>query len=170
MARVQAAALAAQPAASRCGRIRSARPSAADTTAPSTNPACTGAVSQAAAPALRCHWLARAGTTAEAENHTAMASTSTRAMSPRCTSEYRTSQPRLGRRRLGPPAGIEPPAGIAPVAIGHGRYLVGHGVFQLEQMASDVVGRPVEGGDAPGHAEQAQRKLVTLRLVAGDGA
>ena len=90
MARVAPAAPAAQPATSRCGRIRSARPSAADPAAPATNPACTGAVIQAAAPALRCHWLASAGTTAEAENHTAMASTSTRAMSPRCTSGYRT--------------------------------------------------------------------------------
>ena len=90
MARVQPAAPAEQPATSRCGRIRSARPNAAEPTAPSTNPACTGAVIQAAAPALRCHWLARAGTTAEAENHTAMASTSTSAMSPRCTSGYRT--------------------------------------------------------------------------------
>jgi len=60
--------------------------------APSTNPAWTGAVNHAAPPALRCHWLAKAGTTAEAENHTAMASTSTSAMSPRCTSEHRTSQ------------------------------------------------------------------------------
>jgi hypothetical protein len=75
MIRVQAAAPAAQPATSMCGRIRSARPDTAETIAPATNPACTGAVSQAAAPALMCHWLASAGTTAEAENHTAMAST-----------------------------------------------------------------------------------------------
>ena len=47
----------------------------AETIAPVTNPACTGVVSQAAAPALRCHWLESAGTTAEAENHAPMAST-----------------------------------------------------------------------------------------------
>src|SRR5690242_12927477 len=170
MARVQAAALAAHPAASRCGRIRSARPSTADTTAPSTNPACTGAVSHAAPTALRCHWLARAGTTAEAANHTAMASTSTSAMRPRRTSEYRTSQPRLGRRQLALPPGIEAPAGHAPMAVGHRRHLFGHGGVQFEQMAADLVGGPVEGGDAPGHAEQAPRKLVTLRLIAGHGA
>ena len=73
--------------------MRSARPDIAEPTAPATNPACTGVVSQAAAPALRCHWLVRAGTTAEAENHTPMASTSTRAMRPRWTGGYRTSSP-----------------------------------------------------------------------------
>ena len=54
--------------------------------APATNPACTGVVSQAADPALMCHCLARAGTTAEAENHTPMTSTCTSAMRPRWTS------------------------------------------------------------------------------------
>src|SRR5215468_586005 len=170
MTRVQPAAPAAQPATSRCGRIRSAAPNTAEPTAPATNPACTGAVSHAAAPALRCHWPARAGTTAEAENHTAMPSTSTRAMRPRCTSECRTLGPRLGRRQLGLAAGMEPLAGNAPGAMGHRRYLLAHGVVQLEQMRPDFVGGPVEGGDAPGHAEQAQRKLVAFRLVAGDSA
>src|SRR5262249_37936323 len=64
--------------------------------------------------------------------------------------------------------GMEPLAGIVP-AIGHRRYLFGHGVFQLKQMAADVVGGPIEGGDAPGHAEQPQRKLVTFCLIAPDG-
>ena len=75
MIRVQTAAPPAQPATSRCGGSRSARPRTAETTAPATNPACTGAVSHAAAPALRCHWRVKAGTTAEAENHTPMART-----------------------------------------------------------------------------------------------
>ena len=66
---------AAQSATSRCGRNRSARRAVAEIMAPSTNPACTGAVSHAAAAALKCHWLASAGTTAEAENHTPMDST-----------------------------------------------------------------------------------------------
>jgi hypothetical protein len=82
---VHAAALTAQPATSRCGRIRSAKPNTAEPMAPATNPACTGVVSQAAAPALRCHWAASAGPTADAENHTPMASTSTSAIRPRWT-------------------------------------------------------------------------------------
>ena len=36
-------------------------------------------------------------------------------------------------------------------------------------MAADLLSGPVEGGDAPGHAEQAQRKLVAFGLVTAHG-
>ena len=36
-------------------------------------------------------------------------------------------------------------------------------------MVADLVSGPGEGGDARGHAEQAQRKLVAFGLVAADG-
>jgi hypothetical protein len=37
-------------------------------------------------------------------------------------------------------------------------------------MPADLVSGPVEGGDPPGHPEQAQREFVALSLVAAEGA
>ncbi len=81
---VQAAASVALPAINRCGLIRSARFNTVEVTAPATKPSCTDAVSQTDAAALICHDSRSAGTTAEAENHTARPSTWTAAISARC--------------------------------------------------------------------------------------
>jgi hypothetical protein len=92
---VQAAAQAAPAAISRCGATRSARFSAVDPTAPSTKPSCTDAVSHTAAGALTPQSARSAGTTADAENHTASASTCTAAIRARCAAGRRVTIPLL---------------------------------------------------------------------------
>ena len=66
---------------SRRDETLSARLSKADPNAPATNPICTDIVSHARPASLKLHALVRAGTTAEAENHTAMPSNSASASS-----------------------------------------------------------------------------------------
>jgi hypothetical protein len=76
------AASSADPPNSQCVGSRSARLNTADTSAPATKPACTDMVSQARPPSSRLHAADSAGTTAEAENHTAIASNSAMANIP----------------------------------------------------------------------------------------
>ena len=63
-----------------CGSMRSARPSTALATQPTTNPTCTALVSAACANFDSPYCATKAGTTADAENQSAIAPTWQRAM------------------------------------------------------------------------------------------
>ena len=78
------AATRAETATTRCAGKRSARLSAADETAPATNPTCTATVSRVAWNELISQSRRRAGTTAEAENQQASTSTCTSAIRASC--------------------------------------------------------------------------------------
>ena len=80
---MQPAASAALTAISMCGGSRSGRFSAVEADRADTNPSCTDAVNQTAAADLTAHSPRSAGTTADAENHTASPSTWTSAISAR---------------------------------------------------------------------------------------
>src|SRR5690606_17602261 len=66
----------ADTASNRCAGIRSASVSTADPNAPITKPICTDMVSHALPDSSSAHAVVSAGTTAEAENHTAITSSS----------------------------------------------------------------------------------------------
>lgn len=86
---VAAAASSADAPNSQCVGMRSARLRTADTNAPVTKPACTDMVSQARPLPSRLHAAASAGTTADAENHVAIASNSATANNTMVVHLYR---------------------------------------------------------------------------------
>src|SRR5262245_36926166 len=67
------------------GENRSGKLNTALTSAPATNPSCTLIVSHAASRSERSHASFNAGATALAENHSAIASSSTTASKPSCS-------------------------------------------------------------------------------------